>query len=527
MTLHEILKAVFIQGAGPLTFLGFLAWAYSLWQIRPRDRAERAAWYWPIGLGLLGAAWAFGSVSVDFKVLSDETNLLSVANMLAFFGKASNTESWLYYYHTYHPLDIQVPTRPVLFPLFTSIVHAVAGVAPRSPFVVNFICLSALIALAVRWARAMPGPAYVNMALGFFACLMSPVLLINATSAGYDVCSLLFGFLAFTLYARFVARRDDASLVALFLTLFCFASVRYESIVALPLVAVGVWWLDRRRPIPYGLYAAIGVLLVPVFLQRYLTWGSFENPPGVAPFSPAHFRDHFVPFVKAFFLDANGPYPILLHWAGLAGFALVVKGGREDHLLPLGYGVFLFVLLLSHHFGFAGHPTQARLFLQLSFALSLLGLYALARAGDRLDARVVLAVFALLTLHHQTYARHDPLMTQLTMTREMRHLRDFLAAAGKPGDLFVYDRPGQLSALGLSAVSWNDFHANQAGYLENRDKNLYGRIIMIDRPQFKGQDPETALVRRGYQLRPFVEHQLTPDERLRVSELSRWPAASL
>ncbi|MGL1255114.1 hypothetical protein ACSTLX_25640, partial [Vibrio parahaemolyticus] len=78
--------------------------------------------------GLLGAIVIFGSTHVGFKVLSDETNLLSVANMLAVFGKASNTEMWQWYYHTYHALDVSVPTRPILFPLLVSLVEMVVGV---------------------------------------------------------------------------------------------------------------------------------------------------------------------------------------------------------------------------------------------------------------------------------------------------------------------------------------------------------------------------------------------------------------
>lgn len=512
----SLLVPAFLDFAGPVTLALVLLWAYSVWRlIGPRFNERKKEWGITALFALAGTAIAFLSTSVEFKVLSDETNLLSVANMLALFGKASNTEMWTYYYHTFHAIIISVPSRPILFPVLTAMVHALIGMREWSPFVVNFFCLAGLFFLFLHWARKVL-PAYPRW-IALFCLLMNPVLLIVATSAGFDLCSTFFALLSCVLLQKYLEEKSEASLDALVYTVICFASVRYESILALPLLFVGLWWESGRKLLPWRYYGIAGFFVLPLLAQRILTWGSFENPPGVEPFSPSHFVDHFVPFAQAFFLDMNGPYPVLLHWLGLGGLFYLCRKPRLGALMPLAYGVFLFVLLLSHHFGFAGHPTQARLFLPLTLGLTALAVYFVAEL--KAASAPLLGVLVVLFAHHHQYTMHDPLSTQLTMTREVRLLRDYLGAEGKRDDLYVYDRPGQLMALGISAISWDHFKQNKAEYLANLGNKLYGRIIMIERVKYAEPVEEFALERDGFSLLPLREHQLSPSDRLRLASV--------
>ncbi|RZA09401.1 MAG: hypothetical protein EOP11_01855 [Proteobacteria bacterium] len=519
--MKNLTLALFINGAGAVTLLAFSLFLFAMWDwLKPTRRAWRE-WGPTLLISVLGAAIAYLSVSVDFKVLSDETNLLSVANMLTQFGKASNTEMWVYYYNTYHALDVSVPTRPLLFPLLTSLVHAINGMRWWSPFLVNFACLTGIFFLSFTWAKQNLSKAIPGAYLIFLGLSMSPVLIINATSAGFDVCSLFFGFLAALLFTRYfqekAAGEDRAALTlrALVFTLVCFASVRYESIVALAFVGLAIHAPERFRKMPWSLYATAGFLLLPLFVARYLTWGQFENPPGVAPFALEHFVNHLGPFVTSFFLDPRGPYPILLHWLGLVGTMLLIPRLSFSGRVILAYMVFLWALLLSHHFGFAGHPTQARLFLPVSFGLSLMALYLLSGLERYVDRRGIIVVFVILAFHHHQFAMGDPLMTQLTMTREVRHIRDFLDEDAQRGDLYVYERPGQLTALGFSTISFNEFKAKQESYLENIKRGLYRRLIVISKADFA--------ITGTFNLRRLRTHMLTPSEELRISVLEFAP----
>lgn len=513
--MKNLVLAAFINGAGAVTLLAFLLFLFALYDLYREEARDWRGWWAPLAWSMLGAAFAFLSTSVDFKVLSDETNLLSVANMLTQFGKASNTEMWVYYYDTFHALDVAVPTRPLLFPLLTALVHGVNGMRWWSPFVVNFICLTGVFFLTLQWARRNVTNALPGAVLAFLALVMSPVLLINATSAGFDLCSLFFGFLAAWLFDRHVKNGDDKSLKALIFTLVCFASVRYESIVALGFVGLALLVQTGFRRIPWGLYLTAGFLLLPIFTARYLTWGQFENPPGVPAFALEHLVNHLGPFFTAFFLDPRGPYPILLHWMGLVGVFLAVPRLKFSGRVILGYMLFLWALLLSHHFGFAGHPTQARLFMPVSFALCLMSLYLLSGMERYVDRRGIVIVFAILFFHHHQYAVGDPLMSQLTMTREVRHIRAFLEEEGARGDLYVYERPGQLSALGKSAISLNEFKAKEDSYVDNIKRGLYRRLVLIAKTDIPAHGP--------YLFRRLRTHMLTPQEELRISVLEFVP----
>lgn len=519
--LQSTLIGGFLNFAGPITLLALCFWLNSLWGVlTPLGRHFLPQWRTWVA-SLIGAAVVFGSTAIDFKVLSDETNLLSVANMLTTMGKASNTEMWQYYYHTFHASDVSVPSRPILFPLFTSLVQHVVGLKWWAPFVVNFVSLVLLFQLVLLWAQRELPERLLPRSTTVLALLMSPVLSIVSTSAGYDLVSLTVGFAAFLLLFEYGKKQDPATLECLLFALVCYASVRYESIMALPFTAAGLFLLEGKgifRKVSVQTILMAGLMILPLVVQRYLTWGSFENPPDRAPFSLKNAMDWSPIFLRSFFTDGAGPYPILLHWLGLGGLVMAVRRMRGVGMIPLVFLGFVLTLLISHHFGRADHPTQVRLFLPISFALSLLAIYLLKDLERWVDPRYLLMVFAVLTFHHREYSLHDPLTSQLTMTREVRHIRDFLAQDLRPGDIFVYDRPGQLSALGLSAISWNKFKDERKSYLDNIRAHLYNRLILIDRPKYKPKKKEEETFEpRGYKLTQLRAHELTPEEYLRIS----------
>ncbi|MGZ3650366.1 MAG: hypothetical protein ACXWR1_08515 [Bdellovibrionota bacterium] len=529
-TMQSLLIGGFLNFAGPITLLALLFWLNSLWTVvGPFHLLVREHWK-VISLALLGSVIVFCSTAIGFKVLSDETNLLSVANMLTIFGKASNTEMWQYYYHNYHALDVSVPSRPILFPLMVSLVEMVVGIKWWSPFVVNFAALVLLFSLVLYWAQKNVPDRLLPRSTTLLALLMSPILSIAATSGGYDLVSLAVGFGCFLLLFEYERRGDSATLECLLFGLICFASVRYESIIALPFTAAGLYLLEGKaifKKVQPQTIVVAAIMILPLVVQRYLTWGSFENPPDRAPFSLRNAMDWTPVFLTSFFKDGNGPYPILLHWLGLGGLALAVRRMKGVAMIPLVFMGFVLLLLLSHHFGRADHPTQARLFIPISFGLVALAIYFLRDMEKFVDPRYLLMIFVVLTFHHRQYAVQDPLTAQLTMTREVKHIREFLAVDNRPGDLWVYDRPGQLSAMGLSAISWNKFRDDNKSYLENLKVGLYNRMLIIERPSYKRSAPDPfALQRNGYRLVPLREHELTPDEELRISVLELTPGVA-
>ncbi|MCO5142205.1 MAG: glycosyltransferase family 39 protein [Oligoflexia bacterium] len=514
----------FIHYAGYITLLGLVMALFSVW-ITIKDKIDFNDSKIEILLSIVVTLIVFLSVQIDLKVLSDETNLISVANMLAYEGKASNTEQWVWYYHTFHALDVSTPTRPILYPLLIAIVHLIAGVSLKSAFIVNFICLFLLNFLTLRFVRKKASKDIYPHALFALVLIMNSALSIMATSAGFDLCSLLFGFSTFLLLGQYYVNRSSENLRALFFMAICFSSVRYESILILPIIAMFLLFEERFKIVKKLNIVdyALGLLFIsPLITQRLVTWGSFENPDGVAPFSIGHIIHHTPIFFYEFFINGNGPYPIIAHLLGVVGVVVYViknKGIRSEGKAAAVFVCTILSLLLAHHFGFAGHPTQVRLFLPISFFLCVFSIYALSELKHWTHLPSVFLIFGLLAFHHHKYAVQDPLMSTLSMTREVRHLRDFIKRDGDIGDIYVYDRPGQLSAIGLSAISWNKFKQDQARYLTEMRNRLYQRMLVIERVKYGSSPEEFSLVREGYRLTPLYEQQLTPQERLRVSRV--------
>ena len=135
--------------------------------------------------------------------------------------------------------------------------------------------------------------------------------------------------------------------------LICFASVRYETIMALPFTVAGLYLLEGKdvlRKVQIQTIVVGAVMILPLLVQRYLTWGSFENPPDRAPFSLQNAAEYLPIFLKSFFYEGNGPYPILLHWFGLGGLFLAARRLKGVSMIPLVFLGFVLALLVSHHF---------------------------------------------------------------------------------------------------------------------------------------------------------------------------------
>ena len=96
-------------------------------------------WGW-IGCGVV-VALVFLSVPVGFKVLADEANLVSVAQQMFRNHSAGQPIIDYVYSQAHHPMRVEVPIRPLVFPFFVSLVYGVVGDGVLAAFAVNALCL--------------------------------------------------------------------------------------------------------------------------------------------------------------------------------------------------------------------------------------------------------------------------------------------------------------------------------------------------------------------------------------------------
>ena len=78
--------------------------------------------YWPgILIAIVLTVFVFASVAVEFKTLSDETNLLSISGSMLNDKTCYNVTMAKYYYHNLNAINREIPKRPLVFPFMVSV----------------------------------------------------------------------------------------------------------------------------------------------------------------------------------------------------------------------------------------------------------------------------------------------------------------------------------------------------------------------------------------------------------------------
>lgn len=487
-------------------------------------------------LGCLAATTlVFVSSPPQYRVLSDETNLLSVSQSMAYRQEILNVTEGKFYFGNFNPVAGDLPTRPLLFPFLTSLVHVMSGYRYQNVFALNFLLLWAflcMIYLSVR-ERAGTRPAVATCLL----LLSIPTLTLSATSGGFDLCSLFFFGLSFILLRQFLAQPSSRTFAMLSIQLILLSQIRYESIAYVTLILAAILLFRRfrlrlitLRPL---LYAATPWLLLPMLLQRKLTPNTFENPPGVPPFSAGHFLKHLRDLVQGMIhFQPDFPYPSLLN---LLAFAMIVaillrafmrlrlfhsRVSREWTLILTGTVTLGLAIVLSHHFGYFPHPTQARLFLVFLSALALIPLAFHLHFPALLNQRRLLGIAAGSFLLYHPVAIQARFPNALTIVRETEEVYRFLKTESA-SILLVIERPGQFTVANRGAVGFDYATRNEAALLADLQRGVFSDIVVVQKIRYADGRPAPGHgLPAGFQLNPVKELMITGEELLRISRVS-------
>lgn len=450
-----------------------------------------------LSLGLIATAVVFLSVKPEWRVLSDETNLISVSRSFLLDHTAQNITMGKGYYELFKVISAGTPTRPLLFPFLIYLVHLLLGYRADNAFIVNaLLCTGFLTALAY-WFRARSGKVLACAAI--FAVLCNPLFTLGVTSAGFDVLAVVLVLASFVFTYRYARVPNADNLLRLSFVLILLAHCRYESIIVLPLVFVGLGALKLLRLEDFYphrfFYALTPFFLAPIFLQRYLTRGQYENPTGGPPLAPEYFAKYLPRFFTAQTkLNFEYPYPaaylIFAFAVGLVGFFLWLK--KRENIRPYSVVALCFVALnlvyISHHFGDAMHASQARFFLLWCISLSLVPCLLALRYGWLSPEKALVASLAAFCLYHPLAIRND-FMKALTLPRETRFYRAFLAKEPDTRLMVIYERPGQVIADGLGAVDFDYARNNSEVLLKELRQGLYREIYAIQRCELATSKP--------------------------------------
>ncbi len=513
-----------------------LWWAASGWRyLRSRQITLTAGMKtcWPgLAIALVMTLSVASSVPMEFKTLSDETNLVSVSKSMLETKTCRNVTMSKIYYGQPHTVAFAVPKRPLVFPFLVHLYHLVLGYDYRNAFYLNLAVLFVLLAgLYTLFARLIDATAALAAML---LVLSTPLVPILATSAGFDLINSVFLLFILLLVCLHLKQGDERSFSFLWLSLLMFANIRYESlffgmVIVLLLAAARKIKFAHIRGCSLEL-CATALILLPTIWQRIVTVKSTAAENG-ATFSLAHLLSHGTDMLKSladfrFYL----PFATLLTAAGMVVYAYLLWWHvRNRHRLGSAHKtaaavvaavlVFNVLLYLSYYWGRYEHPASARFFVFMALAMALgpVGLRYFKPAW--LSSRLLLGLATVLLVLYYPVAINNTFIETLTLNRLTRHMLAYLEPYEKDDVMAVTIRPGQMVAAGYGAVSFS--YARKNGFRREVKRHLYPHVIVFQKIRYKdGLPTRDTRLDIGLPLVNRQEVQVTSKYYLRVSEVT-------
>ena len=175
----------------------------------------------------------------DFRILADETNLLSVSQSL-YNSRESllDCSSFVYRKGIKEIIIGRLDKRPIFFPYLLSIIHVLTGYRPENIFILNFIVGFISLFLFYYLIQLIYGRFWGI--IGLVILVSNPLFVVYTASAGFDVFNMMCSLVFFICLYKFIKNTNAKSAEVLLLWLPLIAQSRYESvlslIIALPLV---------------------------------------------------------------------------------------------------------------------------------------------------------------------------------------------------------------------------------------------------------------------------------------------------
>jgi hypothetical protein len=525
--------------------VAFVIWVWALWRtFAPDLRAlswRTFDWASAAVVGLGGTVLLVHE-SFGFKIVMDEIMLLGTS-MSMHLDKTAIT-----------PLrgnDIQgafviiegiVDKRPLFFPFLVSLVHDLTGYRPGNAFVVNTGLTFVFLGLVFALGRLLAGRVAGWLGVALFAGL--PLLAHNSTGGGFELLNLTMIAATLLLGARWVERRDDASLTA-----FCFAGlllaqVRYESVIYLLPVALLVLWgwgREGRAILPWPVIVA-PLLMIHYPLQhrifdvRASAWEMASKPGYEKPFSFSYIGEN-LEHALAFFFGASNNQPNSPVFSALGVLAVVlclvlvlrrVRALAEQPpamvaALAFGLGLALqFLLLMCYFWGKFDDPVIRRLSLPTHLALALAVLVVLTeiRRPAVVRALLGLAAVGLITRSVPSMAAHAYSQEYLA-GRETAWRRAFMAAQPRP-DYLMIDNDSALWVTHRVSATPTTIAKERIGHLAFFLKNrTFSDIFVFQRLTLAPAEEGKSRLREGDDLGPAFLLETVQEERMHPEHLSR------
>lgn len=477
-------------------------------------------------LSLLFAGMGFWSNEITFKTNSDETNLLSISQSMFFSKQTYNETMAKYYYGNYQPFNKEVPKRPLMFPFLTSMVHQIIGYKYYSPFVLNFLafwCLLFLVAFVAFEYFGIIGS--ISALLLVFSHSVFPIF---ATSGGFDVISCTFFVICMLLTWSYTKDHDPVVFGFLIASMAIFVNIRYESMLYAGLICV---YLLVTRHVPFMQWLkswSMGLFVFvyqPQIWQRILSVGNYENPEDRGVFSFIALKEHLELYSK-FVIQLLAPLPynaILNLLSPLVATGLLIYFIKQKKLAENGITTLAILisgisvaLYFAHHAGVYDHPAQARFFL----IYCLLGVYLYFWIFKHFDFKHkkewMLFSSLVMFLLYNPVANEGRFINKLVINRDLREIYRFVLSQPEENNLYIYDRPGQITALNRGAVNYDYAKENWESIVSDYNLGLYSNVYIIEEVDYQ---KEVDYTYNGSEVSVMKNVQSTDEEYIRFLRL--------
>jgi len=291
----------------------FVLFVRALWRAFGADLAGLRAGGWrrldwvSFAVVALGGAVLIVHESVGFKIVMDELMLVGTSMSMHFSRTVGTPFRGGDIQGAFVIYESMMDKRQLFYPFLVSILHDLTGYRPENAFVLNAILTFVFLGLVNALGRLFAGRWAGWLGVALFAGL--PLLAQNSTGGGFELLNLVMILATMLLGARYVARRDAATLAALCYSALLMAQVRYESAIFLLPVAgivLWVWRQEGRAAMPWEVVVA-PLLMVHcalhnrIFDIRASAW-QLQSKPGLSkPFSLSYVPDNVVHAIGFFF----------------------------------------------------------------------------------------------------------------------------------------------------------------------------------------------------------------------------------
>ncbi len=493
-----------------------LLWIWSLVKLVCAEKLDWKKILSVYGPGLLAAFILTLIIAVSVKpglrVLSDETNMASVAHSMLYKKTVENVTQGYYYYGNFQPEaggNPIIEKRPFLLPFAVQTLHTVLGYDIRNVYRANL-----LFAFLIFFCVYLFLTRYLErlwVFTGMVCAAAQPLVSQCATSGGYDLSGAFCVIVSLVTLRHWLEKPKAAHRFEfLVFCLLVLAQSRPESLIftaglALLLLSLGYLKIELIAA-KFWLLVTGPLLIVPVIWQRLLIVDQYENPQGVVPFSFEHFRTNsFNFFLTLGRFDAYLPYATILNILGFCAIAcasllLIFSGDTRRKFLrnrpARDFSLAVFLVLAAHwtvyasyYFGHATHPSTARYFVLTCIVLSMAAVAFLRWFSEGRNASVYFIIAcALFVLYHPITIEGRFSNTQ-TLPRQYEYVIGFLEKNASKHSLIITDRPGQYVVREYGAIDFANANMNTQKVLEGFHRHLYQDIYVIQEIFYQGEIP--------------------------------------